>query len=105
VPNNQSWRFSSDERTFNRPRSFRTGPWGLPFLASLSYDPAMSSLSSCTRSRMRALKLVDRIDPVTSLIAKKIIDLRAEANATQQVCNKRPCRLSRKLPNTSYRDL
>jgi hypothetical protein len=54
---------------------------------------------------MRALKLVDRSDPVTSLIAKKIIDLRAEANATQQVCNKRPCRLSRKLPNTSYRDL
>jgi hypothetical protein len=33
---------------------------------------------------MRALKLVDRSDPVTSLIAKKIIDLRAEANATQQ---------------------
>jgi len=54
---------------------------------------------------LRALKLVDRSDPVTSLIAKKIIELAGRGNATPPGCVKRPCRLSPRLPSTSYRDL
>jgi hypothetical protein len=39
---------------------------------------------------LRAMSLSDRTDPVTTLVAKKIIELASQASGMLQVCGKRP---------------
>jgi hypothetical protein len=74
-------------------------------LDSNAFNPEeVTMLRAVFEDTLRALKLVDRSDPVTLLIAKKIIGLARRGERDPARCVKRPCRCSRMLRSAPKRD-